>query len=193
MSSLYGGILIACVLYTKDPIDSGSIKINLNLRDINTDSWTSKMRDQWRAIVKWWKQFLSHCDRKHDNDDDGGYPMEDIQLTSHPSSENDYCEQSGCHWTTGTVDGRSWTTTSLILNVSDRHCWPYWLHDGTMCRSLGVTRAWRVWTVQWDTPVHELSSNVALNVGNFYANVADRKQHVQRLTIRRVNVCSGGD
>ena len=46
-----------------------TIKRNLKLRDIKTDSWTSlsQQRDKWRAIVKWRKQSLSHCDRQHDD------------------------------------------------------------------------------------------------------------------------------
>ena len=45
-----------------------TIKRNLKLRDIKTDSWTSlsQQRDKWRAIVK----SLSHRDRQHDVDDE---------------------------------------------------------------------------------------------------------------------------
>jgi len=41
-----------------------TIKRNLKLRYIKTDSWTSltQHRYKWRAIVKWWKQSLSHRD-----------------------------------------------------------------------------------------------------------------------------------
>ena len=48
-----------------------TIKRNLKLTDIKTDSWTSlsKQWDKWRAIVKWWKHSLSHRDRQHDDDD----------------------------------------------------------------------------------------------------------------------------
>ena len=49
-----------------------TIKRNLKLRDIKTDSWTSllQQRDQWRAIVKSWKQSLSHRDDDdHDEED----------------------------------------------------------------------------------------------------------------------------
>ena len=37
-----------------------TIKRNLKLRDIKTDSWRAK----WRAAVMKWKQSLSHCDSK---------------------------------------------------------------------------------------------------------------------------------
>ena len=48
------------------------INRNLKLRDIKTDSWTSLslQKDKWSAIVKWWKQSLSHHDQQHDDDDD---------------------------------------------------------------------------------------------------------------------------
>ena len=47
-----------------------NIKRNLKLREIQTDSWTSlsQQRDKWRAIVKWWKQSLSHRDRQYDDE-----------------------------------------------------------------------------------------------------------------------------
>ena len=50
---------------------SDTIKRNLKLRDIRTDSWTSlsQQRDKWRTLVKCWKQSLSHRDRQHDDDD----------------------------------------------------------------------------------------------------------------------------
>ena len=45
-----------------------TIKRNLKLRDIKTDSWTSlsQQRDKWRAIVM---DYLSHHDRQHNDDD----------------------------------------------------------------------------------------------------------------------------
>ena len=41
-----------------------TIKRNRKLRDIKADSCTSlsQQRDKWRAVVKWWKQSLSHRD-----------------------------------------------------------------------------------------------------------------------------------
>ena len=48
-----------------------TIKGNLTLRDIKTDSWTSlsQQRDKSRTIVKCWKQSLSHRDQLQDDDD----------------------------------------------------------------------------------------------------------------------------
>ena len=48
-----------------------TIKRNLKLRDIKTNTWTSlsQQRDKWRALVSDAKQSLSHRDRQHDDDD----------------------------------------------------------------------------------------------------------------------------
>ena len=64
-----------------------TIKRNLKLRDIKTDSWTSlsQQRDKWRALVKWWKQFLSHGDRQHDDDEEDIF--KGVMATSKPSSD----------------------------------------------------------------------------------------------------------
>ena len=47
-----------------------TIKRNVKLRERKTDSLTSpsQQKHKWRAIVKWWKQSLSHHDRQHDDD-----------------------------------------------------------------------------------------------------------------------------
>ena len=45
-----------------------TIKRNLTLKNIKADSWTTT-EGKWRAIIKWWKQFLSYRDRQHDDDD----------------------------------------------------------------------------------------------------------------------------
>ena len=48
-----------------------TIKKNLKLRYIKTDSWTSlsQQRDKWRAVVKLCKQSLSQRDQQHSDGD----------------------------------------------------------------------------------------------------------------------------
>ena len=47
-----------------------TIKRNMKLRYIERWTSLSQQRDKWRAIVKLWKQSLSHRDRQHHDDDD---------------------------------------------------------------------------------------------------------------------------
>ena len=78
-----------------------TVKINLTLRDIKIDSWTSpsQQRDKWRATVKWWKQCLSHRVRQHHDDDmiiKCGY-------------------MTGCIWQCLWTSGWGWTARKFVV------------------------------------------------------------------------------
>ena len=61
-----------------------TIKRNLKLRDIKTDTWTSlsQQRDQWRALVKRWKLSLSHRDDDDDEDTSPATHLETVDFLS---------------------------------------------------------------------------------------------------------------